>query len=275
MSPNLMMYGQMRLSVELVRPETAAKWMKIDNVRNRRIRKAAVSQYARDMRTGQWHLKPVAICFCEDGTLGNGQHTLSAIIESGEPQLLLIARNVPASTIAVMDVGLRRTIADISHFVGGEVSSREAAVARVIEYGAGDCERRSFSELYDAYKKHQIAIDWVIQRSAKSFGFSAASLAVYARASYHDDLYRIEEFLEVIKSGIVTSDADSAAVRLRDYCRSTSKSGSRDGRVEMYRRTESALHAFLRRKPMSKLYGTEKELFPIDKDEPVHQDLVR
>jgi hypothetical protein len=274
MSGNLLMYGQMRLTTEIVTPEIAAKWLKLDNVNNRRVRKGQVSQYARDMNAGKWERKPLAICFCEDGSLGNGQHTLGAIVESGEPQELLIARNVPPKAIAVMDVGLRRTLSDIAHFVGSDFDSKEAATARVLEFGPGDSARRSFSELFDAYEKHQIAIEWVLQRSSRTVGFSASSLAVYARASYHNDLYRIEEFMDVIKSGIVTSDADSAAIRLRDYCRATKGAGSSQGRIQLYQRTESALHAFLRRKPMTKLYGTEKELFPLDKD-PVHQDLVR
>ncbi len=263
---NAIKYGSMTLTVELVTPAVAARWLGQSNTDNRRLRKKISAQYAEDMRRGDWHRKPVAICFGEDGLLGNGQHTLSAIVESGCAHELLIARNVPASAIAVMDVGLKRTISDIGHFLGNQFGSRESAIAKIVAIGPGNSEPKSFAFLFEAYQRHQHAIDTLCAASPKAVGFSAAVMAVMVRAWYSQDEARILEFVEVMKSGIVQGPEDTAAIRLRDHCRSLKSAGGWSVSIDTYRRAQSALDAFLRRKPMSKLYGTERELFPLPED---------
>lgn len=256
-------YGAMTLTVELVTPAIAKRWLEQTNKRNRSIRTRVVIQYADDMANDAWHRKPVAVCFDTEGLLGNGQHTLSAIVKSNVPQELLVARNVPREAISAMDVGVKRTIADIAHFVGSDFGSREAAIAKAIVFGVAKPAPKSFATLFDAYTAHQQPIDWLCAVSPKASGFSAPVLAVIARAWYSRDRARLAEFIEVLRTGIVNSPDDSSAIRLRDYCRSLKSAGGSTAAVECYQRAESALDHFLRRRPMSKLYGTERELFPL------------
>ncbi len=258
-------YGQMLLSVETVTPAIAKRWLDHSNLNNRRLRLPTVNQYADDMINWVWHKKPVAICFDVGGMLGNGQHTLHAIIKSGIPQELLIARNVPSEAIAAMDVGLKRTIADIAHFLGEELGSRQAAIARLLKWGPASTDTRSFSATLDAYIEHDEPIDWVCKMCPRASGFSAAVLAVIVRAWYSRDRKRIAEFIEVMKTGVASGNEDVAAIRLRDFCRSLKSSGGRAMVIETYQRTQSALDYFLRRKPITKLYGTDKELFSLPK----------
>lgn len=255
-------YAGMLLTVEMVTPEIAADWLK-SNKANRRLRTRVYKGYARAMEKGNWHAKPVALCFKKDGTIGNGQHTLHAIVESKKPQLLLIARNVSDEAIASMDVGLTRSITDIANFLQTDMGKSQAAIARILEYGVQDTERRSWEEVYSAYRKHEDAIDFALGNSReKQIGMNAAVLSVVARAWHTQDRNRVAEFLRVLDTGVCHGDADTAAIRLRDFLRSI-RGSSTKLRLESYRKTQSALWSFLQYQPMTKVYGTERELFPI------------
>jgi len=257
-----MKLGTIILSVEEVTPAVAKRWLGQNDV-NRRLRHLKAAEYARDMLSGAWHIKPVAICFDQQGKLGNGQHTLTAIVDSGTTQTLLIARNCTRDQIAVMDLGLKRTISDISLFVGREVTSRQAAIAKVLVWGPGQIPSKSFAEIWDAYSQHKDVIDTALKGAPKRAGFSAPVLAACARALYTQDHQRIMRFLEIIDTGMVEGPHESAAIRLRDYCMSMRSTASADARVQTFEKANAALENFLRGQPMSKLYGTSKCPFEI------------
>jgi hypothetical protein len=258
-----MRYGNMTLTVEAVTPAISSRWLAA-NTSNRRLRKAIVEQYAADMRSGAWERKPIAICFDELGLLGNGQHTLNAIVMSGVTQELLIARNVPKSAIAVMDVGLKRTLNDIAHFIGADVNTMAAGIARIVEFGVKDGSAKSFSVLLDAYQKHRDAVDFVLSvMPMKQLGFSTTLGAVLARATYTQDKARLARFVEVLKTGTSDGPHEAGAIRVRDFSRSLRGAHSAALRVELYQKAQSGLAHFLKGTPVTKLYGSEDELFMV------------
>lgn len=258
----MLKYGQMTLTVEMVTPAIAKKWLE-QNTGNRRLREPTVDQYARDMKADNWERKPVAVCFDDTGKLGNGQHTLNAIAKSGKPQELLVARNVPRKAIAMMDRGLVRTLNDVANFLGAEVESRAAGVARTLKWGPRDHGAKSFDELLEAYQDHAEVIDLVCAAAPKTAGMNAAMLAVCAKAAYTRDRAKIQRFLQVLRTGMVDGEHESAAIRLRDFGRSLRGANSQALREETYNKTMSALSHFLDGKPMTKLYGTPTDLFPM------------
>jgi hypothetical protein len=269
-----MKYGEMELSVEEVTPEIAEQWLE-SNTSNRRLRPSVVDQYARDMQTSAWLRKPVAICFDQDGKLGNGQHTLNAIIASGIPCELLIARHVSRESIAVIDVGIRRTVTDIAHFLGEDMDARAAAVTRVIAFNPGDAEQRSFSEIFEKYQQHSEIIDFATGLCPKRSGVSATILATCARAAANTvDRQQISRFVEVLVDGVTADDSESSAIRLRDFSRVLRNGGGRAGKVELYQKAQTALFHFLRRCPIAKLYATQTEIFPIGDEERTERDRV-
>lgn len=256
-------YGQMTLTVEIVDATTAAAWLE-KNKGNRRLRPHLVNQYERDQRDGAWEKKPLAICFDDvNGSLGNGQHTLAAIVQSGVPQELLIARNVPRRAIAMMDMGLRRTLADVGGFLGAEFTGKRAAVSKALVFGVGDQRSRSFDEVFGAYQQHQDVIDFVCGHAKKAVGFSAATLAVVAAAAYTEDRTRLARFLDVMHTGVSAGPHESAAIKLRDHCSEVRGAGSGTLRLMIFQKSKSALRSFLDGVPMSKLYGTADDLFPL------------
>ena len=250
----------MSLTVETVTPALAARWLETNTI-NRALQKGTVAVYTRDMKLGDWHQKPVAICFDENGALGNGQHTLTAIAQSGCAQEMLIAREVPRKSIAFMDVGLRRSISDVAHFLGEDFKGRTSAVTRVVAFGLAP-QRRSFDEIFDAYLLHKEVIDFVLDGRPKAVCFAAPVLAVCAKAAYTQDKEKILRFLEILQTGVVVDSSESAAIRLRDFLRGRSSAGAGAGQ-EAYRKTQSSLAAFLKGIPLAKIYGTADEVFPI------------
>lgn len=259
----MLKYGQMTLTVELVTPAIAKKWLE-QNTGNRRMRQTTLEQYARDMTDGNWERKPVAVCFDDTGLLGNGQHTLSAIAFSGKAQELLVARNVPRKAIAIMDRGLVRTLNDVARFVGADIESRRAGIARILKWGPRDQGGKSFDELLEAYRDHADVIDMVCNAAPRVAGMNSSMLAVCAKAAYTSDHAKIRRFLEVLRTGMVDGEHESAAIRLRDFGRSLRGANSQSLREETYNKTMSALTNFLNGKSMTKLYGTPTDLFPIE-----------
>lgn len=90
-----------------------AKTMLIRNHSNREIRNHYVTSLARQMRKGFWKLAGDPIRISTDGDLLDGQHRLSAIVESGTTQQFVVVKNVEASAQTVMDSGVSRTFADV------------------------------------------------------------------------------------------------------------------------------------------------------------------
>lgn len=257
-----MKYGEMTLSIEWVTPTIAKRWLD-QNIGNRAIRRGLVQQYAKDMQHEKWERKPVAICFDDESHLGNGQHTLSAIVESGVSQELLIARNCPKRSIAMMDRGKTRTLSDVANFLGTDFSDRKASIAKIIKWGPGHRYQKSFDELFEAYLEHSEVIDFSVSNLSKAVGLSAPVLAICAKAAYTSDRTKISRFLHVLKEGIPSDESEIAAVRLRDFARSLRGAHSGLVRVELYGKAMTALRAFLDGRPIQRVNASNVELFDV------------
>lgn len=120
-------------SAELVNvtPALAEGWLSGNTV-NRKIREAAVNQYASDMIAGRWSITNDALCFSPDGLLLNGQHRLAAVIASGETVAMLVMHNVPDESMGHMDTGVKRSSADYFGFHG---ETHTAALAASLKLG--------------------------------------------------------------------------------------------------------------------------------------------
>ena len=123
-------------SIETVDPETAQVWLG-KNSKNRSLRRRLVSTYARDMKSGRWQFTGDAVKFAAGGHLLDGQHRLHALVEADVSLPLLIVRDLPADTQAVMDTGAKRTAADALTLDGEHNSTTLAAIALMIANGGG------------------------------------------------------------------------------------------------------------------------------------------
>jgi hypothetical protein len=96
---------------ELITPDIAAAYL-ARNPRNRLIEKRIVRRYASAMRAGHWESTGQSIQFDTTGDLVDGQHRLTAIVETGLSFTMLVVRGLSPSVRDVIDTGKARTLAD-------------------------------------------------------------------------------------------------------------------------------------------------------------------
>lgn len=103
---------------ELVTPEMAKQWLDV-NHRNRKLSDPSVRRLAGIIRRGEWMKSCTdAVGLDRDGGVINGQHRLTAIIESDQPIWMLVVRNVDPDVIKVIDQGLHRNFTQLLQMDG-------------------------------------------------------------------------------------------------------------------------------------------------------------
>ena len=84
------------------------------NTKNRPISRVKVDHWAREMTSGKWEGALTTIIFSDAGNLLDGQHRLEAIIKAEVTvDNALVRFGLPANSFDKIDVGLKRTNADI------------------------------------------------------------------------------------------------------------------------------------------------------------------
>lgn len=113
-----------------VTPELAVEWLGV-NTKNRNIRPRHVQRLARDMSAGNWKMTGEPVKFSRKGALLDGQHRLTAIVESGVTVQMMVVYNLPNDVQSAMDSGSARTASDALGLMGFKNSAVAAAAARL------------------------------------------------------------------------------------------------------------------------------------------------
>jgi hypothetical protein len=245
----------------LVTPQIAEHWLE-SNVLNRQVRKSRVRTYARDMAAGKWQFNTQGITFATDGTLIDGQHRLKAVVESGASVLMVVWFNVPPTTRDVIDLVGPRNLSDI-----GNLTKLQAAVSMAMMRGLGGHGTTiTMTERVSFFRRFASEIDGVISRfSTFRRGITQANvLAAIARASLHLSREDVEQFCDVLQTGMPSSNPrDATVIRLRDRLLQASHPGGTTAAKEIYGVTSSALRAFGEGRSISKLYPVSADPFPL------------
>lgn len=109
------------MTQELITPEIAADYLRSNSV-NRKLRPKTVKRYEEEMRQNSWTLTSDAIAFDEQGNLIQGQHRLSAVVNSGLAQPFWVARNMPGDSKQNLDCGAKRELHDRLTLSGHPIS---------------------------------------------------------------------------------------------------------------------------------------------------------
>ncbi|MFD8820823.1 hypothetical protein ACFV1C_00390 [Streptomyces sp. NPDC059605] len=129
------------IEVITVTPALAAEWLS-RNTHNRPLRNRRVTDYARDMKAGQWHLNGETMKFAGDlknGIVLDGQHRLEAVVEANVDVVMVVVSGLPMEAQETMDMGSRRTVGDVFGLRGETNSHTLAAVLkRVWLWDQGD-----------------------------------------------------------------------------------------------------------------------------------------
>ena len=127
-----------------VTPRMAETWLKqntLEGKGNRKFRKAHARTIAEEMRRGEWKLTHQGIAFGMSGRLLDGQHRLSAIVESGTTQSILVFIDAPEDTFDNHDRGAMRGIADILA-KDAKLTSLGTTLVRLCTRGAFNMQRK-------------------------------------------------------------------------------------------------------------------------------------
>ena len=221
-------------------PELAQTLLHLNFKQNRVPSKLQIAKYATDMTNGQWALSNDALVISSHGELGNCQHRLQAVIESGTTQKFIILYGVDKKTFQKFDVGRKRTMEQRITISGVNISIKECAIIRhaMNDYtnsalGTAQYGDLRFDELVKSYYlKHQQFLKLTdAHKPAGSSFFWAAALKIYAEMihcgmSYnfdhdHDALTRARLFIDMCVNGqstegFLTGPHESAAIKLRD-----------------------------------------------------------
>lgn len=118
---------------ELVTPERAREWLATRGP-NRALSRMNVAVLSAQLKQGLWLPTHQGIAFSPDGRLNDGQHRLTAIVETGIPAVLLVVRGVSEEAFQVVDRQNPRRLADTLSVIGRSNHKLLAATVRRV-YG--------------------------------------------------------------------------------------------------------------------------------------------
>lgn len=208
--------------VELITPEIAKRYLE-KNTKNRKIKPGAVRRYAADMKSGQWQLNNQGIAFHEDGSLGDGQHRLLAIIQSDTPVEMLVTYDVPNDT-TLFDRGVVRSTSDILTLNGFDPSVANTIVVAAVNFLFLYSKGRAPTDavVSDFCEKNRDLVVKAVSVAGAGNGdricqkapvIAAAFCALYSGIAEEG----LREFFTVVNTGFANGRSQSAAIVLRNY----------------------------------------------------------
>lgn len=125
--------GKHRYRSVLVTPKMATKWLEEFNYDdNRPISKVWVDYLSRQMEKGLWKPNGEPLIFDTEDILINGQHRLSAVVQSGKTIRFDVTRGVETETFTTMDQGRNRSTAMVLGMRGEKRPTYLSAICRKI-----------------------------------------------------------------------------------------------------------------------------------------------
>lgn len=195
----------------MITPTQAKELLREDiNSRNRRIDWKLVDLYARMMLAGEWTFVGDPIRMSITGRLLDGQNRMQALVISGTSQRFLMIKGLPDESQTYMDIGKRRTTADVftMNTIAYPVLSA-AIVTLLLRYSRGKILDNGYkiasSEVLAYYGEHATEIDAAARVASSTKALVPVSPAilgmVHVLASRLADPFVVNEFFETLRSG--------------------------------------------------------------------------
>lgn len=266
---------KLRSRVEELNLALAKKYLATSK-RNRPISEKTVAEYKQSLLAGTWGLISHGIAFNTRGELIDGHHRLLAIIAAAivNPAIVVeiyVTRGVDPANVKYYDMNKRRTECDAINIEGGNATNRSVAIARRVMSSRLPSMGVTFTrdEVMAFEAKHHDALTFTTSVRPPARMSNVSIYAVVMRAYYTCDRARLREFMEYFFSGQVqNADTDGAVIALRNYMISLRGRRGRETSVEIYDRTETALTAFLQRRPLKLVKSASREMFLLPGETP-------
>lgn len=243
--------GRLSFGVVEITPDIAAQLLRTQDS-NRNVSDSRVLEYARRQEQGEWALSD-ALKFDDGGKLIDGQHRLMAVCRSGASLPFPIVSGYPKHCQDVLDIGMNRTVAQIGQIQGLNISTNHVSMVRAFFLTVTQSKSTmgmltSPQKVLSLITQHQEAIEFAQKRHGSSPLNFAPVRAMIARAWYHENRKRLEEFLYVFDTGFANGVEDSAAVSMRNVIlelRAKKVDGNTSTRKAMANKACSAVEKFL------------------------------
>lgn len=133
-----------RTEITTVTPDHAATLLKL-NTSNRKVSARNMAKVKEALVSGEWKLNGEAVKIAKDGRVLDGQHRLSACVETGIPFESIIVHGLADDTQETMDSGKSRTPADALSLRGYKNSTILAAIAGAVIKSEKHSTRAAFT----------------------------------------------------------------------------------------------------------------------------------
>ncbi len=213
----------MQVSIENITPAVASTMLK-NRPYQRRIRPATVGLYVYQMQKGLWRDTGEAIKIDTEGNLCDGQHRLTAIVESGVSLDMLVVRNIHASAFDAMDQGAPRTPGDTLSRAGFKHADSIAAVCanlrrldkRTMTFSTGFTHKIPREETRRFAEARRTRLESAVQYATSIKGLAGASiLGTFFYLVEYIDQEKASTFSEGLRTG-ASLEINSPVLRVRN-----------------------------------------------------------
>lgn len=228
-------------ALERVTPDRATQLLATMS-ENRNLRQPVVDAYCRDLVAGRW-LIAESIKLDRDGHLIDGQHRLSAIIQTGEAIDTFVTYNLDPAAKDVIDTNAVRKTGDVLRMAGYQNTTTLAATLRIgvlvelgmirdsggLKTGGGQYRQTHAQELafLESYPEIATIVDTYTQ-AARKVKMATSSYTYGAWVLTRLDESAFEEFSSAMTQRATDGYGD-ARLALLDYCESAKDQGQRVG----------------------------------------------
>jgi hypothetical protein len=244
-------------------------------VRNRRLSDTYISRYKEMILENQWYMNGETISLDKEGYLINGQHRLTAIIEAnkvkpGTKVKIMMVSGVEREAISTIDSGNGRSVAQSAQMSGIEVSATKISISRYCFLQPNQSRRElrylNRLKLINNYVEYKEAIDFASRAFCREPILFAAYRAIIVRAYLNGvDKKKLQRFMEVVDTGMSTSETEIPAILLRNMVLRYRKISNFTTSIDFYCGVQWCLKKYLDGTIVkSKTVGkVSKPLFPV------------
>ena len=256
------------IEFETVTPEIAASYLS-HNLANRKVKKATVERYARDLLRGKFETTHQGIAFDADGTLLDGQHRLMAIASTGVPARLMVTRYTDKNASEYIDRGTSRSVRDVisigdmKGYAGGDsmLSNQRliSALNQLVSCTTPKKIKTSVSDIRALMQEFYPAATSVYQNlltkskiTARAPMFAAAIAAV----SCGVDADAVSKFFQIVFCDDVTGCDGfnvNAALNWKRQVEQAKAARVQIDRRKLYRGTQNAIYHFVNNTGVNKI----------------------
>lgn len=289
---NLIQDSRLKVSVEIISPDAAKHYLTRNFETNRRLSPKNVHKHISSMQKGKWVISTDCIGFDIRGRLINGQHRLTAIVQSNTSQPFIVVRNLPVQSAQVLDLGKKRMMDERLSIAGKTLSRHLCSVVRntMTNYTDNYVGTVKYSDqhddevVYSVFEKHSkffTALEHL--NLCKPAFFASAATKIYAEMIYcnlkrglhpMDVIYphemnpfeRAIHFVELALHGgseraPTNFNFDTAAIKLKELHDTRKAQNKHWYTISEYRLTVSAAFAFMIGKPIKSIRPAQKDPF--------------